>query len=57
MVDVTYKSSRLYNSLANEIHLRSERNQYNQCLMACIWNITLSKNVAQRTEELAIYIK
>ena len=34
-VDVTVKSSCLYNSLENEIHLRSGRNQYYQCLMAC----------------------
>ena len=34
-VDVTVKSSCLYNSLENKIHLRSGRNQYYQCLMAC----------------------
>ena len=46
--DVTVKSSRLYISLENEIHLRSERYQYYRCLMACAWNIALSKNVAHR---------
>ena len=37
-VDVTLKSSRLYKSLKNEIHLRLGRNQYYQCLMGCTWN-------------------
>ena len=40
-VDVTLKSSRLYISLKNEIHLRSGRNQYDQCLMGCTWSILL----------------
>ena len=30
---------------------------YYQCPMACTWNITLSKNVAQRMLELVIYIQ
>ena len=40
-VDVTLKSSRLYKSLKNEIHLRSRRSQYYQCLMGCTWNTIL----------------
>ena len=42
-VDVTLKSSRLYKSLKNEIHLRSGRNQYYQCLMGCTWNTILKQ--------------
>ena len=37
-VDVILKSSRLYNRLKNEIHLRSGRNERYQCLMGCTWN-------------------
>ena len=47
-VDVTLKSSRLYKSLKNEIHLRSGRNQYYQCMMGCTWNTVLSKDTAQK---------
>ena len=42
-VDVTLKPSRLYKSLKNEIHLRSGRHQYYQCLMGCTWNTILKK--------------
>ena len=40
-VDVILKSSRLYNRLKNEIHLRSGRNECYQCLMGCTWNTIL----------------
>ena len=40
-VDVTLKSSRLYKSLKNHIHLRSVRNQYYQFMMGCTWNTIL----------------
>ena len=39
--DVTLKSSRLYKRLKNEIHLRSERNQYYQFMMGRTWNTIL----------------
>ena len=42
-VDVRLKSSRLYKRLKNEIHLRSGRNQYHQCLMGCTWNTILKE--------------
>ena len=46
-VDVTLKSSHLYKSLKNEIHLRSGRNQCYQSLVGCTWNTILNKNMAQ----------
>ena len=54
-VDVTLKYSRLYKSLKNEIHLRSGRNQYSQCLMGCTWNTILRKEYCShnvRTDDL-----
>ena len=42
-VDVTLKSSRLYKSSKNGIHLRSGRNQYDQRLMGCTWNTILTQ--------------